>query len=150
MKAAFSNAVKSSRYIWHGVCVMSDFWDPLDCRLPGPSVHGISQARILEWGAISSSRGSFQPRDRTCVPESSALAGASPRGTSGKEPACQCRRACQFTPVFLPGESNRQRSLVGIVHRVTQSRTRLKGLAPFSHTKTSCLLQRKEGYCSND
>ena len=27
--------------------------DPIDCRLPGSSVHGISQARILEWGAIS-------------------------------------------------------------------------------------------------
>ena len=27
--------------------------DPLDCSLPGPSVHGISQARILEWMAIS-------------------------------------------------------------------------------------------------
>ena len=34
---------------------------------PGSSVHGIPQARILEWVAISSSRGSSQPRDRTCV-----------------------------------------------------------------------------------
>ena len=32
--------------------------DPMDCRLPGSSVHGISQARILEWVAISFSRGS--------------------------------------------------------------------------------------------
>ena len=38
------------------------FCDPVDCSLPGSSVHGISQARILEWGAISSSRGSSQPR----------------------------------------------------------------------------------------
>ena len=37
--------------------------DPMDCSLPGSSVHGISQARILEWVAISSSRGSSQPRD---------------------------------------------------------------------------------------
>ena len=35
--------------------------------LPGSSVHGILQARILEWGAISFSRGSSQPRDRTQV-----------------------------------------------------------------------------------
>ena len=35
--------------------------------LPGSSVHGISQAGILEWVAISSSRGSFWPRDWTCV-----------------------------------------------------------------------------------
>ena len=41
--------------------------DPIDCNPPGSSVHGIFQARILEWGAISSSRGSSQPRDRTQV-----------------------------------------------------------------------------------
>ena len=41
----------------------------MDCNLPGSSVHGILQARILEWNwvAISSSRESFQPRDQTCV-----------------------------------------------------------------------------------
>ena len=38
--------------------------DPMDCSLPGFSVHGILQARILEWIAIPSSRGSSQPRDR--------------------------------------------------------------------------------------
>ena len=32
--------------------------DPMDCSLPGSSVHGISQARLLEWVAISFSRGS--------------------------------------------------------------------------------------------
>ena len=36
--------------------------DPLACSLPGSSVHGISQARILEWVAISFSRRSSQPR----------------------------------------------------------------------------------------
>ena len=39
--------------------------DPMNCRPPGSSVHGILQARILEWVAISFSRGSSQPRDRT-------------------------------------------------------------------------------------
>ena len=37
--------------------------DPMDCRLPGSSVHGILQARILEWVAISFSRESSRPRD---------------------------------------------------------------------------------------
>ena len=32
--------------------------DPMDCNLPGSSVHGIFQARVLEWVAISFSRGS--------------------------------------------------------------------------------------------
>ena len=41
--------------------------DPMHCRLPGSSVHEILQARILEWVAISFSRGSSHPRDRTWV-----------------------------------------------------------------------------------
>ena len=41
--------------------------DPMDCSLPGSSIHGIFQARILEWVAISFSRRSFQPRDWTQV-----------------------------------------------------------------------------------
>ena len=41
--------------------------DPIDCSLPGSSVHGIFQARVLECGAISFSRGSSWPRDRTCI-----------------------------------------------------------------------------------
>ena len=32
-------------------------WDPMDCSLPGSSVHGIFQARVLEWGAIAFSLG---------------------------------------------------------------------------------------------
>ena len=43
--------------------------DPMNCGPPGSSVCGISQARILEWVAMPSSRGSSQPRDRT--PDSS-------------------------------------------------------------------------------
>ena len=41
--------------------------NPMDCILPGSSVHGILQARILEWVAFPFSKGSSQPRDRTCV-----------------------------------------------------------------------------------
>ena len=39
--------------------------NPMNCSLPGFSVHGILQARILQWVAISSSRGSSQSRDWT-------------------------------------------------------------------------------------
>ena len=42
--------------------------DPLHCSPPGSSVHGIFQARIMEWVAVSFSRGSSQPRDRSHVP----------------------------------------------------------------------------------
>ena len=41
--------------------------DPMDCSLPGFSVHGISQARILEWIAISFSQGFPQTRDSTSI-----------------------------------------------------------------------------------
>ena len=41
--------------------------DSMNGSLPGSAVHGIFQARILEWAAISFSRGSSQPRDRTRV-----------------------------------------------------------------------------------
>ena len=41
--------------------------DPMDYNLPGSSIHGIFQARVLEWVAISFSRGSSWPRERTWV-----------------------------------------------------------------------------------
>ena len=54
------------------VCVKSfllcpTLCDPMECSLPGSSVHGILQARILEWVAMPSSRGSSWPRDWTCI-----------------------------------------------------------------------------------
>ena len=50
-------------------CVLRRVWlcNPLDCRPPGSSVGGIFQARILEWVAISSSRGSSPPRNQTRI-----------------------------------------------------------------------------------
>ena len=47
--------------------VMSNSLQPIECNLAASSVHGIFQARILEWVVISSSRGSSQPTDQTCV-----------------------------------------------------------------------------------
>ena len=44
--------------------------DPMDCSLLGSFIHGIFQARVLEWVAIFFSRGSSQPRDRTRVAKS--------------------------------------------------------------------------------
>ena len=63
--------------IWSGVkllakymcahSVVSALCNPMDCSRPGSFIPGILQARILEWAAISYSRGLSQPRDRTCV-----------------------------------------------------------------------------------
>ena len=53
------------------VCVCSQSYptcfDPMDCSPLGSSVHGIFLARILEWVAISFSRGSSWPRARICI-----------------------------------------------------------------------------------
>ena len=43
--------------------VMSDFFEPVDCSPPGSSVHGIIQARILEWVAISFFKEKKRERD---------------------------------------------------------------------------------------
>ena len=54
-----------------GYCLVSKSYpnicDPVDCNPQGFSVHGIFQARILQWVAMPSSRGSSQPRDQTHV-----------------------------------------------------------------------------------
>ena len=49
------------------------FFYPVDCSLPGSCVHGILQAGMLEWAAISSSRELAHPRDRTCVSHISGI-----------------------------------------------------------------------------
>ena len=138
----------------------------MNCSPPGSFVHGILQARVLEWIAVSSFRGSSQPRDQIHVfwigkqilyhwatweaqdnfnirytrysekamaPHSSTLAWQIPwteepcrlqsMGLLGVRrdwatslslfTFMQWRRKWQPTPVFLPGESQGQRSLVG-------------------------------------
>ena len=47
--------------------VVSDSLHPMDCSLPGFSIHGIFHARVPEWVAVSFSRGSSQPRNRSWV-----------------------------------------------------------------------------------
>ena len=56
-------------YLWQSEVAQScpTLCDPMDCSLPGSSVHGIFQAIVLTWIAISFSRGSSQCRDRTWV-----------------------------------------------------------------------------------
>ena len=71
-----SNAFPGNDFIYHIIKWKSEsevaqsyptLCDPVDCSPPGSSVHGILQARILEWVSISFSRGSSLPRDRTQV-----------------------------------------------------------------------------------
>ena len=57
--------------------------DSMDCSQPGSSVHGIFQARILEWVAISFSRESSQPRDQIHISCASCI---------GRQILCQLRK----------------------------------------------------------
>ena len=61
------NKLRIYNVILSVLCVLSPIrlCNPMDCSPPGSSVHGIFQSRILAWIAISSSRGSSQPRDQT-------------------------------------------------------------------------------------
>ena len=78
------------------------------CSPPSSSIHGILQARILEWVAISFSRGSSRPRDRTQV---SHIIGfpykliGLPRWHSDKESVCQCRRCKRCYSISWLGRS---------------------------------------------
>ena len=91
--------------------VVSDSTDPMDCSLPGSSIHGIFQARVLEWGTTALLATVF----------------GLPQCVSGKGSAGQCRRRSldpwvgkipwrrkgQPTPIFLPAKFLGQRSLAG-------------------------------------
>ena len=60
--------------------------DPMDCSPPGSSVHGVLQARILEWISISFSRGSSQPGDQTHVSHVSRICRWVPSSTTWEAP----------------------------------------------------------------
>jgi len=79
--------------------------DPMDCSIPVSSVHGIFQARVLEWVAISFSRGSSWPRDWTRSPilQADALLSEPPGkpnygGSDGKASVCNVG-----DPGLIPG-----------------------------------------------
>ena len=59
--------------------------DPMDCSLLGSSIHGIFQARILEWVAISFSRGSSQPKHQTQLSHTADSLPTEPPGKNNME-----------------------------------------------------------------
>ena len=71
---------------WVSQCVLICVWvcNPMDCSLPGTSVHGILQARLLEGVAIFYFRGSSQPRDWTHVLSPALANGFSTTALPGK------------------------------------------------------------------
>ena len=81
-----------SHILWSEVKVLvlqlcPTFCNPMDCNPPGSSVHGIFQARILEWVAIPFFSGSSQTKDQTQV--SSLQADSLPPEPPGKSLSCE-------------------------------------------------------------
>ena len=60
-------ALESVTVVAQLLCHVQQFCKPIDCSPPGSSVHGIFQARTLEWVTISFSRGSSWPRNHTHI-----------------------------------------------------------------------------------
>ena len=103
----------------------------MGCSPPGSSVHGIFQARILEWLAMPSSRASSWPMGQTCICHVTCIGRwvfyKNSWWMSRKESTCQSRRwgldswvgkipwrrKWQPTPASLPGKSHGQRILAG-------------------------------------
>ena len=108
-------------------CVLSHFshvrlCNPMDCSLPGSSVHGILQAKILEWVTVSSSRASSQPRDQRSL-------------------FCLVLWQADSLPLVPPGKPTYRKSQglsshickMGLYHPVTS-------LCPQSHPRTTSLV----------
>ena len=119
----------------------------MDCRPPGSSVHGIIQARILQWVAMPSSRESFWARNQTHASCSSCIAGGFFTTEPLGKPFCCVLTALFGLPQWLSGEGNGtplQYSCVenpmdkgawqATAHGVTKSWTWLKRLS--SHATT--------------
>ena len=126
---------------------MSTLCDPMDCSPPGSSVHGILQARILEWVAISFSRESSWPRDQT---QASRIAGRRfTCSSAGKEIACNTGDLVSIPGLgSSPGEgrgylfqcSGLENSVDCVVHGVAKCRTRLSDSHSLLQTKAPAIL----------
>ena len=92
--AISSESIKISQiYNIHTLSLFSQSFptvcDPVNCSPPGSFLHGVLQARILEWVAVTSSRASFRSRDRIAIFWSPALAGGFfTTSTPGKPVTC--------------------------------------------------------------
>ena len=90
--------IKISRKTYRYIYMLNRVWlcDPMDCSPPSSSVHEILQARILEWVAFPSYRGSSQPRDQTQV---SCIAGGFFTIWVNREALYICTNKCKHTCV---------------------------------------------------
>ena len=137
------------------MCVYSvmTLCDPMDYScLPGSSVHEILQARILEWVAISSSRGSSLPRDRTHVSSATCTAGrfftAEPPGKPQAQVQTIPAGSLLATPLSIPRVSWLPQAEPQSNVAVTQA-TFSKGAHPSFTTSDGSVLSHLPGSSSH-
>ena len=90
--------------------------DPMDCSPPGASVHGIFQARVMEWAVISFSRGSSRPRGQPGSPALQADSYHLDRGEGRRESSRMLGRS--RLPVGLVKLSGGRGAEPSVHHRV--------------------------------
>ena len=106
--------------------------NPMGCSLPGSSVHGLLQARILEWVTIPYSRGSSWPRDRACISYISCISRQNFLPLTGKPISFIIRSLC-----------DREHSILVLLQANFCSKLTLKA-DPFSCTKETKLTSNKQ------
>ena len=103
-----SASKESTCHMQYSICICAQSYpplcDPMDCGPPGSSIRGILQARILEWVAMPSSRGSSQPRDQIQSLVSPALAGRFFTTTAPWE-VLMCRDHAHFGKASLAAQT---------------------------------------------
>ena len=127
-------------------------YNPMDYTLPGSSIHGILQARILEWVGVPSSQGSSQSRDQTCISYVYLHwhVGSLPLASTGKPSAihmCVCVYVCMYTYMRNPG--HREFKLVAKSHTPRNGRSRIQSqffwLQNLCFWLHSCLSDKAQG-----
>ena len=91
--------------------------NPMDCSLPGSSVHGVFTARILEWVAMLSSRGSSWPRDQTwvfCIVARFFTTEPLEKPRAGREPSPKTQPCLHSDPTFLASRTLRNEWLLSL------------------------------------
>ena len=99
----WESRIWAGRWLLYGLCYCFTLcphaqshlilWDPTDCSSPSFSICGMFQARLLEWVAICSSRGSSQPRDPTHI---SCISCIGKRILYQCTPCCTSLHSCQW------------------------------------------------------
>ena len=84
--------------------------NPIDCSPPGPSIHGILQARTVEWVAISFSKRNYRKKESEVTQSCPTLCDTMECSLPGSSIR---RRQWHPTPVLLPGKSHGRKGLVG-------------------------------------